>query len=152
MKNCKHKDCVSNRNGVCVLDESAVDSHGVKMYTILIVILGILLFALYFSFGGNNPEIPVVAPTVTAVPTPDVKHGQYTIFHYTKSGWVTRLYVTDYYITTDHIVYYKSREHQDEFQEVLLDDCLPVPGWIENTDELMNYGFWEYPEEEYTYE
>jgi hypothetical protein len=34
--------------------------------------------------------------------------------------------------------------------EMPFEDCLIAPEWIEENDELMNYGFWEYPEEEYT--
>lgn len=83
-----------------------------------------------------------VTPVAAEVPEPEVKQGQYTIFQYTKCGWTNRLYVTEYYIE-DRIFYYRSREHQGEYIEVPFDDCLIVPVWIENIDDLMNYGYWE---------
>ena len=85
---------------------------------------------------------PVITPVTADVPEPEVKQGRYTIFQYAQNGWTNRLYVTEYYIE-DRIIYYKSREHQGEYMEVPFDDCLPAPDWIEDIDELMDYGWWE---------
>lgn len=150
MNKCKSTKCVSNRDGLCMGNYSECPKTISKINPVGIVISLVFLtvmIILLVTYGGCNegikePELAAVVPTVEEIPIPEVKHGQYTIFHYTKGGWVNRLYVTEYYIT-DHIIFYKDREHQDEYLEVLLDDCLPQPGWIEDADELMDYGYWE---------
>lgn len=69
--------------------------------------------------------------------------GEYTIFYYTQNGWTNRLYVTEFYIEND-IVFYKLREldYETLYLPVKFDDCLVVKGWIEDINELINYGFW----------
>lgn len=101
-----------------------------------LVIVHLIILTWFFIFQ------PAVTPVAAEVPEPEVKQGKYTIFQYTQNGWANRLYVTEYYIK-DRIIYYKSREHQGEYMEAPFDNCLPVPDWIESTDELMNYGYWE---------
>ena len=70
----------------------------------------ILILALLYASGVTGYVIgqPAVTPVAAEVPTQDIKTGQYTIFQYTRSGWVNREYVTDYYIE-DGIIYYKDR-------------------------------------------
>lgn len=72
-----------------------------------------------------------------------VYKGEYTIFYYTQNGWTNRLYVTEFYIEND-IVFYKLREldYETLYLPVKFDDCLVVKGWIEDINELINYGFW----------
>lgn len=111
-------------------------------------IMMIILFAYMLLLTWFILKPPAVAPTVADIPTLEIKQGKYTIFNYTQNGWTNRLYVTEYYIE-DRIIYYKPREHEGGYLEVTLENCLTVPGWIEDTDLLMDYGYWEYPEEGY---
>jgi hypothetical protein len=101
----------------------------------------ILIYALIVTGVVIKP--PAVTPVTAAaeIPEPEVKQGKYTIFQYTEVGWTNRLYATEFYIEDDKI-FYKSREHAD-YLPIALENCLIVPEWIENVDELMNYGFWE---------
>lgn len=105
--------------------------------TLITLIIAYMLFLTWFIVIQ-----PVVPAAAAEVPEPEIKQGQYTIFHYTQSGWINRLYATEYYIK-DRIIYYKDREHQGEYMEIPFEDCLPKPGWIEAVDELMDYGWWE---------
>jgi hypothetical protein len=115
------------------------------------VLIAILVLVLIYASGATGYILkqPAVTPVAAEVPDPEVKQGQYTIFQYTKTGWTNRLYVTEYFIK-DKMIFYKPREHQEEYLEMPFEDCLLVPEWIEENEDLMNYGFWEYPEEEYT--
>lgn len=113
------------------------------------LIIALVLVLIYASGAtGYILKQPAVTPVAAEVPGADVKQGQYTIFQYTKTGWTNRLYVTEYFVK-DKMILYKSRERQGEYLEIPFEDCLLVPEWIENNEDLMNYGFWEYPEEDY---
>jgi hypothetical protein len=68
--------------------------------------------------------------------------GEYTIFQYTQNGWSNHMYVTEFY-KEDGYLFYKLKDHQEEYMFIKAEEFLPVPGWIESTDELMKYGFWE---------
>lgn len=112
---------------------------------ILFVILIMVLMGVCTVFGYINKDQPVVVPMADEIPEPEVKQGQYTIFQYTEVGWTNRLYITEFYIEDDKI-FYKLREY-DEYLPTALENCLIAPEWIEDINELMNYGFWEPAEE-----
>ncbi|MGE5631730.1 MAG: hypothetical protein ACM3TR_11610 [Caulobacteraceae bacterium] len=116
-----------------------------KTFKILMVLIFAYLLLLTWLFVLKPPAI---VPAAAAIPDPEVKQGNYTIFHYTNAGWTNKLYITDYYIK-DGILYYKLRESQGGFLPVEFEDCLIVPDWIETIDELMNYGFWEPGDDSY---
>lgn len=83
----------------------------------------------------------VVLPDTTKIPSSEVKYGKYTIFQYCQNGWTNHLYATAYY-ENDKKIYAELREYPGEF--IPIDgQTLPIPEWIEDTDGLMNYGFWE---------
>jgi hypothetical protein len=110
--------------------------------TLMVLLFIYMLLLSWFVFK------PVAVTPVTAeIPGPEVKVGNYTIFQYTSVGWANKLYITEYYIK-DGVIYYRLRDNQSDYLPVDLENCLIVPEWIENIDELMDYGFW-IPGDEY---
>lgn len=115
------------------------------------IVLLVLILMCASGWVGYLMKQPVVVPVEAEIPGPEVKQGRYTIFQYTQIGWTNRVYITEYFIE-DNIIHYKEREHQDEYIEMPFEDCLIEPKWVEENEELMDFGFWEYSGEEYNCE
>lgn len=112
---------------------------------VLLILLAAVILGSVFEVKKQEKELATVNIELQQHGTPQLWKGKYTIFQYTRNGWTNRLYVTEYYIE-DHTIYYKAREHQGEFLPVEFDGTLPAPGWIEDTEKLMDYGFWKIAE------
>jgi hypothetical protein len=117
-----------------------------KKYRWLVLVA--ILITLLFVF--NNSFIKQEAADNVSVQEPErqVWEGQYTIFQYTQNGWSNHMYVTEFYIEDDFL-YYKLKDYPDEYMFIRAEEFLPVPGWIEEPEELMKYGFWEPMDSEY---
>ncbi|HYE80850.1 MAG TPA: hypothetical protein VEG39_01650 [Clostridia bacterium] len=154
MNKCKKIDCQSNRDGVCLGNwaECPEQKPGFNI-DIRIISLSIIIILLIASMMSRNIHISKLEDHLNALSqqitaehaakeVPEVYKGQYTIFQYTQNGWSNHMYVTEF-SKEDGFLYYKLKDHPDEYMFIKAEEFLPVPGWVEGTDDLMEYGFWE---------
>lgn len=123
-----------------------MNKKGIVITILLVVILVVCVAmvscqrSIYTSLSGK--EAPdVVLQETSKIPETEVKTGNYTIFQYCQNGWTNHLYAVSYF-EKDHHVYAELREYQGEYVPVD-GQVLIIPEYIEDVNELMDYGFWE---------
>ncbi|HWQ30064.1 MAG TPA: hypothetical protein VN549_03650 [Negativicutes bacterium] len=124
-----------------------MNKTGVAITSMLVSILVICLILGGFQGtitadnGGKKDTSDAVLQETAKIPEPEVKTGNYTIFQYCQNGWTNHLYAVSYF-EKDHHVYAELREYQGEYIPVD-GQTLIIPEYIEDVNELMDYGFWE---------
>jgi hypothetical protein len=150
------KDCQSNKDGICLgnWSECPARKREEKVSTdmmCLILMVIVAIFVLFYAGRVIGHEKAEEAPQLTATQMeqqPYLWLGHYTIFQYTQNGWSNHMYVTEFY-KQDGFLYYRLKDYPDEYMFIKAEGFLPVPGWVEDPNELMKYGFWEPMESEW---
>lgn len=111
-----------------------------KNILILILIVAVIMGS--FTTGMSFAEGSINQEPISQEPERQIWQGEYTIFQYTQNGWSNHFFVTEFY-EEDGYLFYRLKDHPEEYMLIRAEEFLAVPGWVEDVDELMKYGFWE---------
>jgi hypothetical protein len=70
---------------------------------------------------------------------PEVITGNYTIIQYTDAGWINPIYVSEYYLNGQVLMYIE--KDSIKYKPIKFEGLRFVDGWVEG-DPLMQYGYW----------
>jgi hypothetical protein len=102
----------------------------------LIIIFAVMLAAIAIQQETIH-ELKQLPATIAT--KPEIVDGEFTLFHYTRAGWINHFYISKYRL--DGQVLYYSVGDNKQLIPIQFDEICIVPGWVEEED-LSTYGYW----------
>jgi hypothetical protein len=72
-------------------------------------------------------------------PEPEITTGNFTIIQYTNAGWINPIYVSEYFLDGQVLMYLEKGSLK--YKPIKFEGLRFVDGWVEG-DPLMKYGYW----------